>query len=123
MVRNYKKSLYLGLAVGALHLLFCVFLFVMVQLSDEGQAGFAWFFMFELDYPTAQFFFNLFEDSQIMQVIIDWWWSFAGNQGTNIRALLIFGIFGTLQWFLVSSALGLLLQKLWAVVTSKKAVF
>ncbi len=114
----YKNKAFLtGIIAGGLHFLLCIFVFFMVQISNDGQAGFAWFFMFDLDYPTAEIAFNLLGRTTTMLYIIDWWWSVSYNQGPNIRALLLFGIFGTLHWFLIGFSIfkifSFLKSKLW----------
>lgn len=39
-----------------------------------------------------------------MGVLIEWWYRF--GQGPNIRALILFGLFGGLQWLLMGVLCG-----------------
>ena len=73
-------------------------------MSGDGQAGFAWFPFFLLDWPSGDLAYTLLGATRPMSALVDWWYRF--GQGPNIRALLLFGLFGGLQWFLIGAICG-----------------
>lgn len=107
-----RKPLLVGASAGLLHFFLCVAVFASVQFSADGQAGFAWFPFFVLDYPTGPIAYELFGNLAPMTALIDWWYSIGNNQGPNIRALILFGIFGSLQWFCVVTLITYAIQDL-----------
>jgi len=102
-----KIPLLTGAVLGSLHLSICLLIFFYVQTSSDGQAGFGWFPMFAIDWPSAQIAFDLFGNNRLMTSLTEWWYGVGQSQGPNLRALLLFGIFGTAQWF----AVGMILSK------------
>jgi hypothetical protein len=107
-----RKPLLVGASAGLLHFLLCVAVFASVQFSADGQAGFAWFPFFILDYPTGQLAYDLLGNIGPMTALIDWWYSIGNGQGPNIRALILFGVFGTLHWFCVATLITYTIQNL-----------
>jgi len=107
-----KKPLWIGAGAGLLHALLCLAIFVFVQTSTDGQAGFAWFALFALDYPTGQVAYDLFGSNWLIGNIIDWWYTVGNQQGPNIRSLILFGIFGTFHWFVVAALVTAALQRI-----------
>ncbi|MDO8262211.1 MAG: hypothetical protein Q7T21_03190 [Gallionella sp.] len=107
-----RKPLLVGASAGLLHFLLCVVVFAAVQFSTDGQAGFVWFAFFALDYPTGSLAYELLGNISPMTALIDWWYSIGNNQGPNIRALILFGILGSLHWFFVAALVAATLQRL-----------
>lgn len=107
-----RKPQLIGTSAGLLHFLLCVVVFASVQFSTDGQAGFAWFALFSLDYPIGSLAYKLLGNISPMTALIDWWYSIGNSQGPNIRALILFGIFGSLQWFIVAALGASALQRL-----------
>lgn len=105
------KSLLVGASAGLLHLLLCVVVFASVQFNTDGQAGFVWFPFLMLDYPTGPLAYELLGNTRPMTALIDYWYSVGSSQGSNIRALLLFGIFGSLHWFFVVAFVTAALQR------------
>jgi hypothetical protein len=107
-----KKPLWFGASAGLLHALLCLAIFVSVQSSTDGQAGFAWFVLFSLDYPTGQIAYELLGSNWLMSNLIDWWYTVGNHQGPNIRSLILLGIFGTLHWFIITALVTAALQRI-----------
>lgn len=99
-----KTALMVGSIAFAFHSLVVLIIFILVQASDDGQAIFRWFLLFDIDYPTAEFAYNLLAGTKPMIALVDYWYRF--GQGPNICAVIIFGIFGGLHWFCIGSLLG-----------------
>ena len=98
-----RKSLLVGTSAGLLHLFLCLAIFASVQSSTDGQAGFAWFQLFILDFPTGPLAYEALGNNELMTNLIDWWYTIGNHQGPNIRAIILFGIFGTLHWFFLGA--------------------
>lgn len=47
-----------------------------------------------------------------MQSLVDYWYSIGNNQGPNIRALIIFGVFGTIYWYVIGWIVRKIITKL-----------
>jgi hypothetical protein len=110
-----RKPLLAGASAGLLQFLLCMVVFTYVQFSTDGQAGFVWFAFFALDYPTGTLAYELLGNIGPMTALIDWWYTIGNSQGPNIRALILFGIFGSLHWFFVATLVAAVLQRLRAV--------
>ena len=107
-----KQPLWVGASAGLLHFLLCLAIFASVQLSTDGQAGFEWFVLFALDYPTGHVAYELFGSNWLMGNLIDWWYTVGNHQGPNIRSVILFGLFGTLHWFVVAALVTAALQRI-----------
>jgi hypothetical protein len=92
-----KMPIITGISIAFLHLFLCVVIFASVQSSADGQAGFVWFLLFKLDYPTGGIAYELLGSNPLMESLTDWWYTIGNGQGLNLRALILFGIFGTLH--------------------------
>lgn len=103
----------LSVTLGGLHLAVSLFIFFRVQNSTDGQAGFAWFPLMHLDFPTVGIAYRFLGDIQPMSAIVDWWYSVGHGQGPNIRALILIGLFGSLHWFIIGAGITWILEKLW----------
>ncbi len=110
-----KIPLQVGASAGLLHVLLCVVVFASVQFSTDGQAGFVWFAFFALDYPAGSLAYELLGNIGPMTALIDWWYTIGNSQGPNIRALVLFGIFGSLQWFIFAALVAAALQRLLSI--------
>lgn len=111
----FKKPFFVGSFVGFLHLFLCLIVFAFVQLSSDGQAGFIWFAFHTFDYPIGSLAYELLGDSRMIITIVDWWYSSGRGNGSNLRAFLLFGVFGSLQWFLIASAAAVALKILFSI--------
>ena len=94
------------------HLLFAVIIFFAVQSSTDGQAGFVWFPFFYFDYPVGYLLYEPLSDTELMQELVDYWYTIGNNQGPNIRALIIFGIYGTLYWYAIGWLIKIIIVKI-----------
>ena len=90
-----------GLVVLALHTVLALCLFAEVHNSREmAQAGLSWFWFMALDFPTTYFAWEYIAPSAPMSAIVEW-----GNgwgDGKNLRALLLHGVLGGAQWFVIA---------------------
>jgi hypothetical protein len=98
--------------LGGLHLAASLFIFFHVQNSTDGQAGFIWFSLMTLDYPTAGIAYRFLGNIRPMIALVDWWYGIGQGQGPNIRALILIGLFGTLHWLLVGAAFTWVIENL-----------
>ena len=87
-------------------------MFFIVQNSTDGQAGFVWFLLMQLDFPTVGTAYRLLGSTQPMLALVDWWYSVGNGQGPNIRALILIGLFGSLHWFVIGATVTWVLEKL-----------
>lgn len=92
---------HIGITFFTVHFILCVIVFLAVQFSKNSQSGFVWFAFFYIDYPVASVAYTLLEKNVIMSNLIEWWYTIGNHQGPNIRAIIIFGIFGSVQWFII----------------------
>lgn len=106
-----RKPLLVGASAGLLHFLLCVVVFAFVQFSTDGQAGFVWLAFFALDYPIGSLAYELLGNIGPMTALVEWWYSIGNGQGPNIRALILFGIFGSLHWFFIAALVAGVLQR------------
>lgn len=83
-----------------------------MQLSDDGQAGLLWFYLFILDYPVTYLLYEPLSNNAIMQNLVDYWYTVGNSQGPNIRALIIIGIFGTIYWYLIGWLIFKVIEKI-----------
>jgi hypothetical protein len=112
IVKRIRLFIAIGTAMGMLHFAVSLFMFFIVQNSTDGQAGFVWFLLMQLDFPTVGIAYRLLGSTQPMLALVDWWYSVGNNQGPNIRALILIGLFGSLHWFVIGATATWVLQKL-----------
>ena len=98
-----------GTVVFLAHLAFAIALFVSVHRSSDGQAGFVWFYLMQLDFPVSDFAWKYLATTSPMVALMEWGDSW-GN-GRNLRALFIHGLIGGAQWFILGALLGLVVWK------------
>ena len=94
------------------HLVFVVIIFLAVQSSTDGQAGFAWFPFFFIDYPVGYLLYEPLSNNELMQGLVEYWYTVGNNQGPNIRAFIIYGIFGTLYWYAIGWLIKIIIVKI-----------
>lgn len=97
-----------GTAFCAVHTLLVLLIFLVVQFSQDGQAGFAWFFFNKIDYPAVNIGYWAVGETHWMRSLVEFWYTIGYGQGPNIRAFIVVGLFGGLYWFLVGFALCIL---------------
>ena len=90
----------------AVHLALAVALFISVHVSGDGQAGFAWFWFMRLDYPISNVAWDYLATTAPFVALVDW--GYTWDSGPNLRALIIHGLIGGAQWFLVGAVIGFL---------------
>lgn len=90
----------------AVHLALAVALFISVHVSGDGQAGFAWFWFMRLDYPISNVAWDYLATTAPFVALVDW--GYTWGSGPNLRALIIHGLIGGAQWFLVGAVIGFL---------------
>jgi hypothetical protein len=100
-----------GASIAAIHLVLCLAIFASVQSSSDGQAPFAWMLLDApwlllnvADYSLVSLAYRFREGNPLIGNLLDWWYSVGNHQGPNIKALLMYGIFGSAQWFLIGVA-------------------
>ena len=93
-----------GVAFLATHTLLASFIFLKVQFSCDGQAGFAWFLFNKIDYPAVPIGYWVVGDAVWMQNLVEYWYTIGCGQGQNIRAFIVVGLFGGIYWFLIGIA-------------------
>ena len=92
-----------AVAVLALHTGLALWTFIEVHLARyEGQAGFAWFLMMGLDYPTTYVAWEYFAPTRLLRAVVEW--GDTWGDGKILRAFVLHGILGGLQWFLIAWA-------------------
>jgi len=93
-----------GFTLLALHTLATTCVFLTAHCSDDGQTVFLYFPFFVVDAPFVPL--ALFAEGKFgfLTPMTEWWYS-KGYQGVNLRAFVLIGVFGGLQWFLLGCAL------------------
>lgn len=115
---KFKVTSRIVISFASIHFFIAIIAFLIVQFSDDGQAGFLWFLFFYLDFPVGQLAYDSIGKLNVISNLIDWWYTIPNHQGPNIRALIIFGVIGTLYWYLI----GLLLSFVISKIKANKAI-
>lgn len=85
---SYLKT---GLILLAIHSLLAVLIYIEVERnSGIAQAGFVWFWLWFIDTPAIYLGYDLLG-------------ALTENISKNLRALLVTGILGGLQWLIIGS--------------------
>jgi hypothetical protein len=80
--------------------------FVLVYSSKgRAQAEFAWFLFDDIDWPAVPLAFVWFGSSAPMSLLMDWGYDLVGS-GPNLRALVLVGFAGGIQWLILGGTLG-----------------
>jgi hypothetical protein len=107
--RTRPPALATALAVLALHTALAIWIFIEVHLARwEAQAGFTWFLSFTwflmmgLDFPTTYIAWEYFAPTRLIRAVVEWGDSW--GDGKNLRAFVLHGVLGGLQWFVIAWA-------------------
>jgi len=90
----------IGLALVAMHSLAAIAIFINVAMNEGvAQAGFLWFYLFAIDMPAVY-------------IGYEWFGWLLESVNNNMRALVITGILGGLQWFVIGAIGSIVVGKL-----------
>ena len=106
-----QLALLVGTACYVFHFALCAVLFAVVHTERQSQGEFAWMLFMRLDYPSSDFLWDHLSNTALFTAIVEW--GYLWGSGPNLRAFLIHGVFGGLQWFLLGFAFTFLLRTLW----------
>ncbi len=97
-----------ALIVLGLHTALALWIFADVHSSRfQAQAGFAWFLFMGIDFPTTYVAWEYIAPTRIIRAVVDW--GDTWGDGKNLRALVLHGILGGIQWFAIGWLAALLL--------------
>jgi len=106
--RSTPPALATALVVFGFHTALALWIFVEVHMSRyEAQAGFAWFLLMGLDFPTTYVAWEYIAPTPVIRAVIEW--GDGWGDGKNLRALVLHGVFGGAQWFAIGWLAALLL--------------
>ena len=93
-----------GFTLLSLHTLVTTCVFLTAHCSDDSEAVFLYFPFYVVDAPFVPL--ALFAEGKLgfLTPMTEWWYS-KGYEGVNLRAFVLIGVFGGLQWFLIGCAL------------------
>jgi hypothetical protein len=95
------------LTLLASHTVYVVFVFLFVHTHREAQDVLWWLYFFRnADEPLVTLGFTLDREALSFTGRLTQWWYDMGHQGLNLRAAIIYLIFGGLQWSIIGFATG-----------------
>jgi hypothetical protein len=98
---------WITLSLLAVHTVYVVFVFLFVHTHREAQDVLWWWYFFRsADEPLVTLGFTFDREVFSFTGRLAQWWYDMGHQGLNLRAGIIYFIFGGLQWSIIGFTSG-----------------
>lgn len=104
--RELKSALKFGVAAYLVQLILAALMFANVHFAHQAQGEIAWMIFMLIDSPSSSYLWDYLAPSAPFHALVDW--GYTWGSGPNLRALVLHGLLGGIQWLVAVAALAFL---------------